>query len=117
MPFADLEHLRSGLQQRIVLAEQCAQTALDHECPGDVEGLLNPINRLNKALCRFDSLINEAHPGHRLKKVVLGRYELIGAAQHYMTAGVYPSNQISGLTQGVEREAPFCPVEMSKSLA
>jgi hypothetical protein len=40
-------------------------------------------------------------------KYVLGRKELIPAAQQDTTAGVSPINQISGLTRGVEREAPF----------
>ena len=49
-------------------------------------------------------------------KIGLGRYELIPAAQQDTAAGVSPINQISGLTQGVEREAPFSPVEMSDPL-
>ena len=35
--------------------------ALHDKSPADVEGLLHPVNSLNKALCRFDGLINETH--------------------------------------------------------
>src|SRR5262245_34633509 len=110
MAFADLDYLRSVLQEHIVPAEQGAQIALHAKSPADVEGLLHPVNSLNKALCRFDGLIDQTHGDQRSENYVVNRDELIAAAQDDATAGVSPINQISGLTQGFKREAPFSPV-------
>jgi hypothetical protein len=70
----------------IISAASCSSTsfrprspeiALHEKSPSDVEGLLHPINRLNKALCGFDGLINEAHRNQGSEKVRLGRDGLI----------------------------------------
>jgi hypothetical protein len=66
---------------------------------------------LNEALCGFDGVINETHHNQRSEKVLLGRYELIRAAQQNMTARVSPLNQISRLTQRFDRQAPFSPLK------